>query len=82
VPIASTHPKATPIATKTLPALPQSFFARPAEVLPPSSSAACWRSAQQLHQTLHLLKRNRCLNISAFCREAIAEKLEQLETVK
>jgi len=25
---------------------------------------------------------NRCLNISAFCREAIAEKLERLEAVK
>jgi len=34
---------------------------------------------QQLHQTLLLLKRSRCLNISAFCREAIAEKLERLE---
>ena len=31
--------------------------------------------AQQLHQALLLLKRSRCLNISAFCREAIAEKL-------
>ena len=38
--------------------------------------------AQQLHQALLLLKRSRCLNISAFCREAIAEKLERLETVK
>jgi len=37
---------------------------------------------QQLHQTLLLLKRSRCLNISAFCREAIAEKLERLEAVK
>jgi len=35
--------------------------------------------AKQLHQTLLLLKRSRCLNISAFCREAIAEKLERLE---
>ena len=26
-----------------------------------------------------LLKRSRCLNISAFCRSAIAEKLERLE---
>jgi len=26
-------PRATPIATKTLPALPQTFFARPAEVV-------------------------------------------------
>jgi post-segregation antitoxin (ccd killing protein) len=35
-----------------------------------------------LHQALLLLKRSRCLNISAFCREAIAEKLERLEAVK
>jgi len=35
--------------------------------------------AQQLHQALLLLKRSRCLNISAFCRAAIAEKLERLE---
>lgn len=34
--------------------------------------------AQQLHQALLLLKRSRYLNISAFCREAIAEKLERL----
>jgi len=34
--------------------------------------------AQQLHQALLLLKRSRCLNISAFCREAIAEKLDRL----
>ena len=38
--------------------------------------------AQQLHQALLLLNRNRCLNISAFCREAIAEKLERLEVIK
>jgi hypothetical protein len=38
--------------------------------------------AQQLHQALLLLKRSRCLNISAFCREAIAEKLERLEAAK
>jgi len=38
--------------------------------------------AQQLHKTLLLLKRSRCLNISAFCREAIAEKLERLEAAK
>jgi hypothetical protein len=37
--------------------------------------------AQQLHQALLLLKRSRCLNISAFCREVIAEKLERLELV-
>jgi len=35
--------------------------------------------AQKLHQALLLLKRSRCLNISAFCREAIAEKLERLD---
>ena len=35
--------------------------------------------AQQLHQALQLLKRSRCLNVSAFCRAAIAEKLERLE---
>lgn len=38
--------------------------------------------AQQLHQALLLLKRSRCLNISALRREAIAEKLEQLERVE
>ena len=39
--------------------------------------------AQQLHQALLLLlKKSRCLNISAFCREAIAEKLERLEAIK
>ena len=38
--------------------------------------------AQQLHQALLLLKRSRCLNISAFCREAIAEKLERLDPVE
>ena len=38
--------------------------------------------SQKLHQALLLLKRGRCLNISAFCREAIAEKLERLEAVK
>jgi hypothetical protein len=37
---------------------------------------------QQLHQALLLLKRSRWLNISAFCREAIAEKLERLEQVE
>ena len=35
--------------------------------------------AQQLYQLLLQLKRSRCLNISAFCRAAIAEKLERLE---
>ena len=38
--------------------------------------------AQQLPQALLLLKRSCCLNISAFCREAIAEKLERLEAIK
>jgi len=38
--------------------------------------------AQQLHQAQLLLKGSRCLSISAFCREAIAEKLERLEAVK
>ena len=38
--------------------------------------------AQQLYQALLLLKRSRCMNISAFCREAIAEKLERLKAVK
>ena len=37
---------------------------------------------QQLHQALLLLKKSRCLNISAFCREAIAEKLERLELME
>jgi len=37
---------------------------------------------QQLHQALLLLKRSRCLNVSAFCRAAIAEKLERLEEAK
>ena len=34
---------------------------------------------QQLHQVLLLLKKSRHLNVSAFCREAIAEKLERLD---
>ena len=38
--------------------------------------------AQQLHQALLHLKRSRCLNISAFCRAAIAEKLERMEAAK
>ena len=38
--------------------------------------------AQQLHQALLLLKRSRCLNVSAFCRAAIAEKLKQQEASK
>ena len=38
--------------------------------------------AQQLHQALLLLKKSRCLNISAFCRAAIAEKLERLEQLE
>jgi len=32
--------------------------------------------AQQLHEALLLLRSSRCLNISVFCRVAIAEKLE------
>jgi hypothetical protein len=44
---------------------------------------ACPESdTQQLHQALLLLNKSRCLNISAFCRQAIAEKLERLETLK
>ena len=35
--------------------------------------------AHRLHRALLLLKRSRCLNVSAFCREALAEKLERLE---
>ena len=35
--------------------------------------------AQQLHQILLLLKERRHLNVSAFCRAAIAEKLERLD---
>ena len=35
--------------------------------------------AQQLHQALLLLKRSQHLNVSAFCRAAIALKLELLE---
>ncbi len=38
--------------------------------------------AQQLHKALLLLKRSRCLNISAFFREAVAEKFERLEPVE
>ena len=39
-------------------------------------------NSQQLYQALLLLMRSRCLNISAFCREAIAEKFERSEAVK
>ena len=35
--------------------------------------------AHQLHQALLLLKRSCHLNVSAFCRAAIAEKLERLD---
>jgi len=35
--------------------------------------------AQQLHQELLMLKRSRCVNVSAFCMAAIAEKLQHLE---
>jgi len=38
--------------------------------------------AKQIHQALLLLKKSRYLNISAFCREAIAEKLERMEQVE
>jgi hypothetical protein len=34
--------------------------------------------SQQFHQALLLLNRSRCLNVSAFCRAAIAEKRESL----
>ena len=37
---------------------------------------------QLLQALLLLLKRSRCLNISAFCKEAIAEKLERMDAVK
>jgi hypothetical protein len=39
-------------------------------------------NSQQLHEAVLLPKRSRCLNISAFCREVIAEKLERLEQVE
>ena len=38
--------------------------------------------AHRLHQALLLLKRSQHLNMSAFCRAAIAGKLERLEAVK
>jgi len=38
--------------------------------------------AQQLHRALLLLKRSRCLNVSAFYREAIAKKLERLQALE
>ena len=38
--------------------------------------------AQQLDQVLLQLKKSRWLNLSAFCRAAIAEILERLEAVK
>jgi len=38
--------------------------------------------AQQLHQALLQLKRSQHLNVSAFCRAAIAEKLERVEALK
>ena len=38
--------------------------------------------AQKLHQALLPLKKSHCLNISAFCREAIAEKLQRLERLE
>jgi len=57
-------------------------------VVGPSQAQTCSQlrscaegDAPQLYQALLLLKRSRHLNISAFCREAIAEKLERLEVV-
>jgi hypothetical protein len=38
--------------------------------------------AEYLHKALLLLKRSRCLNVSAFCRAAIAEKLERLKSME
>jgi hypothetical protein len=38
--------------------------------------------AQPLHQALLLLKRSRGLTVSAFCREAIAEKLDRMESLE
>jgi hypothetical protein len=38
--------------------------------------------AQQLHQALLVLKTRCHLNVSAFCRAAIAEKLERLEVLE
>jgi hypothetical protein len=70
--------------------LPQSFFARQAEQVAPDLISflllKCHQltitypegDAQQLHKGLLMLKRSRCLNISSFCREVIAEKLERL----
>jgi hypothetical protein len=60
----------------------QILFARPVEEVAPELLTYPEEEAQQLHQALLLLKRSRCLNISAFCREATAEKLERLEAVK
>lgn len=38
--------------------------------------------AKQLHETLLHLKKHHHLNVSAFCRVAIAEKLERLQQVQ
>ena len=38
--------------------------------------------AEQIKQALLLFKRSCCLNISAFCREANAEKLERIKRLK
>ena len=35
--------------------------------------------AQKLNNTLRFMKRSQYLNVSAFCRAAIAEKIERLE---
>jgi len=105
-------PQATPIATKTLPALPQSFFSRPAELVAPEligcllvkcqpngellwgviveteaysqEDPTCrgYRRRITSNETLFGEPGRFYLNISAICREAIAEKLERLEAVK
>jgi hypothetical protein len=62
--------------------LPHFFIARPAEQVAPELITYPEGDAQELHQALLVLKRSRCLNSSAFCREAIAEKLERLERVE
>jgi hypothetical protein len=76
------HVVIAPIATKPSQHLPRGFFARPAEVVARELLTYPEGDARRLHQALLLLKRSRCLNISAFCREAIAEKLERLEAAK
>jgi len=70
-----------PIATKTLPSPPPILFARPAEQVALKFNGYPEGDAKQLHQTLLLLKRSRCLNISAFCREAGATGGTQVKTI-